>query len=180
MNDRRSLFTRLSVRCVLPFSWFVFPPHFYLSAYFFYSRHRQRYSILYDFPIHSVHNVLIVCFYACPSLLSLQRYFFSSIFSLTCIRWINDFLWFECLYASEDLSSFHLFYTKCSELNRGATHLTDLIFFDSLFSQRIQLKYISQGEISAKINKYFHFKSLLAIAIKNSAPHTSLHWVNVN
>lgn len=116
---------------------------------FFYRRHRQRYFIFYDFPIHSVHNVLVVL------LLRLSEFvffytvnFFFSYFSLTCIRWINDFLWFECFNASEDLSSSSL--VSHTKLNRGATHLSAFTFPPTLCSQRIQLKCIAQVEMIAK------------------------------
>lgn len=111
------------------------------------------------FPFIQFTTCTSFCFYACPSLFSFTPLiFFFSYFSLTCIRWINDFLWFECFNASEDLSSTSL--VSHTKLNRGATHLSDFTFYffpPTLFIQRIQLKCIAQVELIAKVNKYCYF-----------------------
>lgn len=134
-DDWRSLFTR-AFTCLrnsnrLHFILGLFFQHtFYLSTFFFVSLAvaceqwivknvtAKRYSILYDFSIHSVYCVFVVSIYTLVRVYFLLHRFFvfrfsiSSI-SLTCIRWINDFLCYECFTKSGDLrfsaASFSLF-----------------------------------------------------------------------
>lgn len=84
MNDRRSLFTRRSIRSDFPYSWFAFPPHFYLSAYFFIDVTAKGILFFMIFPFIQFTTCSSFCFYACPSLFSFTPLiFFSPIF-----RWL--------------------------------------------------------------------------------------------
>lgn len=145
------------IRGLLFHHTFIFSNLLLFLFIYVYSRHRQRCFIWfsYSFSSQRAHRLLLrlsefVFFYTVIFL----SFFFADLHSMN-----KRFSLVRVLQTQVKTQvPLHLFYTETfTKLNRGATHLTDFFSPSLFFSSRIQLKCISQVEISAKINKYCHF-----------------------